>query len=194
MTAAASKTQHHQPIGAFFSGPPLTTVTLCRSDSGEAMTTIATARTAREDQCGPLRPDRVAGRARGQQRDGGQCRGRMDGTLAAHQQGALPEPGLRQPPWPGTVRLPLLARDSYRLAVTVLITHSRATTAPTDSKAMATRQPGGRSAYQFIHWGSAPESPAACQATVLTVSVAIAVMNWTVAASASNRSIACAIW
>jgi hypothetical protein len=82
----------------------------------------------------------------------------------------------------------VLTRDSYIDAVATLSHQSQATTATTAARAKATRQPTVHCPYQLIQPGSMPWRPAACQATVLTVTVKMPLTNWTVAASASSRS------
>ena len=88
-----------------------------------------------------------------------------------------------------------LIRASYLLAVLTLIIHSRATTRPVNTSARATRHPAVHDSYQPIQLGSSGVIwSAACQATVLMVTVAAALTNWIVAARASSLSSACAIW
>ena len=88
-----------------------------------------------------------------------------------------------------------LIRASYLLAVLTLITHSRAMTRPVNASARATRHPAVHDSYQPIQVGSSGfVRSAACQATVLMVTVAAALTNWIVAARASSLSSACAIW
>src|SRR6185312_12195025 len=78
-----------------------------------------------------------------------------------------------------------LIRASYLLAVLTLITHSKATTRPVNTRARATRHPAVHDSYQPIQVGSSGfVRSAACQATVLMVTVAAALTNWIVAARA----------
>jgi hypothetical protein len=88
-----------------------------------------------------------------------------------------------------------LIRSSYLLPVLTLMIHSRATIRPVNTSARATRHPAVHDSYQPIQVGSSGFiRSAACQATVLMVTVAAALTNWIVAARASSLSSACAIW
>jgi hypothetical protein len=82
---------------------------------------------------------------------------------------------------------------SYLLAVVTLTHHSTPITAATATSARAIRHPAVQSPYHPIQFGSSVFSrPAACQATVLTVTDTTAPVNWIVAARASSRSRTCA--
>jgi len=70
---------------------------------------------------------------------------------------------------------PILA--SYLLAVVTLSHYSAATTTATATRARAMRHPAVHAPYHPIQLGSMPARPAACQATVLTVTAITAVTN-----------------
>ena len=66
---------------------------------------------------------------------------------------------------------------SYLLAVVTLSHHSAATTTATATRARAMRHPAAHAPYHPIQLGSMPARPAACQATVLTVTAITALTN-----------------
>ena len=149
----ASKTQHHQPIGVSWSGPPLATVTLCRSDSGEAMTAIATARTA------TAKPEALSAAPRPGGWPGALPGGAAAASAAAAwmarwrrtEQRALPQPGLRQPQVPADGRTHCLSAPHIPGPLRGL-----SPTGPPPRRPPARRwrraSPGAR--YQLIHWAA----------------------------------------